>query len=55
MPKVKERKTKKMLEMEERWEDELSESVDGWACMEESEREVLRRRKKDVEMGWCED
>ncbi|KAF7966134.1 hypothetical protein HWV62_39952 [Athelia sp. TMB] len=55
VPKVKERKTKKMLEMEERWEDELSESVDGWACMEESEREVLRRRKKDVEMGWCED
>ncbi|KZP27286.1 hypothetical protein FIBSPDRAFT_731119 [Athelia psychrophila] len=55
IPKAKERKTKKMLELEEKWDDELSESVDGWACMEEGEREVLRRRKKDVEMGWCED
>jgi hypothetical protein len=52
---VKERKTKKMLEMEERWEEELSESVEGWACLEEGEREALRRRKREKEMGWCED
>jgi hypothetical protein len=44
-----------MLEMEERWEDELSESVDGWACLEEVEREALRRRKKEMEMGGYED
>jgi hypothetical protein len=55
IPKTKERKTKKMLEMEERWEEELSESVDGWACLEEVEREGLRRRKKEMEMGGYED
>jgi hypothetical protein len=55
IPKAKERKTKKMLEMEERWEDELSESVDGWACLEEAEREALRKRKKEMEMGGYED
>lgn len=44
-----------MLEMEEKWEDELSETVDGWTCLEEKEREVLRRRKKDMELGICDD
>jgi hypothetical protein len=55
IPKTKERKTKKMLEMEERWEEELSECVDGWACLEEAERERLRRRKMEMEMGGYED
>jgi hypothetical protein len=52
---VKERKTKKMLEMEEKWEEELSETVDGWTCLEEGEREALRRRKRDMEMGVYEE
>ena len=55
VPKAKERKTKKMLEMEEKWEEELSESVDGWACLEESERDSLRRRKKELELGGYDD
>ena len=44
-----------MLELEEKWEDELSDTVEGWAVMEESEREVLRRRKKAMELGWGEE
>lgn len=55
VPKAKERKTKKMLEMEEKWEEELSESVNGWACLEESERDSLRRRKKELELGGYDD
>lgn len=44
-----------MLEMEERWEEELSESVDGWVCLQEAEREALRRRKKELALGGYED
>ena len=55
IPKAKERKTKKMLEMEEKWEEELSETVEGWACLEESERDILRRRKKELELGGYDD
>lgn len=50
------KKTKKELEMEERWEEELVESVGGvteWACMTDEERRDLRRAKREREtFGW---
>lgn len=46
------KKTKKQLELEEKWELELEETVDGWYCLPEEERAVLRRAKRDAEMGF---
>ncbi|KAF8656192.1 hypothetical protein AX16_002630 [Volvariella volvacea WC 439] len=50
------KKTKKEIEREERWEEELIESVGGitaWACMTDAERKELRKAKWDMEMnGW---
>ncbi|KAL5486127.1 hypothetical protein ACEPAI_7171 [Sanghuangporus weigelae] len=46
------KKSKKMLELEEKWEMELAESVDGWSCMTDEERAVLRRAKRDAELGY---
>ena len=51
MPK----KTKKELEREEKWEEELQETVEGWCELEEAERETLRRRKRDWELGLYEE
>jgi hypothetical protein len=39
------------LEQEEKWEEELSESVEGWACLTDEERAALRRAKRDRELG----
>lgn len=41
-----------MLEMEERWEMELEDSVEGWYAMPEEERAALRRAKRDHEFGF---
>ena len=41
-----------MLEMEERWEMELEDSVAGWYAMSEEERAALRRAKRDHELGF---
>ncbi|TFK33204.1 hypothetical protein BDQ12DRAFT_691404 [Crucibulum laeve] len=52
------KKTKKELEMEEKWEEELVESVGGiteWACMTDAERKEMRRIKREREMGGWED
>ncbi|TRM64392.1 hypothetical protein BD626DRAFT_491660 [Schizophyllum amplum] len=52
------KKTKKELEMEERWEEELVESVGGvteWACMTDDERKEARKLKKEREMAGWED
>lgn len=46
------KKTKKQLELEEKWELELEETVGGWYCLPEEERAVLRRAKRDAEMGF---
>lgn len=46
------KKTKKMLELEEKWEMELSENVEGWSCMSEQERAALLRAKRDMELGY---
>ncbi|TFK94038.1 hypothetical protein K466DRAFT_649542 [Polyporus arcularius HHB13444] len=45
-------KSKKMLELEEKWEMELEESVDGWYALPEGERAALRRAKRDHELGF---
>lgn len=45
-------KSKKMLELEEKWEMELEESVEGWYAMSEEERAQLKRAKRDHEMGF---
>ena len=44
------KKTQKMVEMEERIEEELEE-VEGWFAMSERERAVLRRRRRDEMLG----
>ena len=46
------KKTKKQLEREEKWEEELEESIEGWTALSSQEREVLRRQKRDMEMGY---
>ena len=52
------KKTKKELEREEKWEEELVESVGGineWACLTDAERREMRRVKWEREMGgWDE-
>jgi len=53
-PKPKEKKTKKQLEMEEQWEMELEDEVDGWLCLTDAEREALRKAKRDRMMGYGE-
>jgi len=45
------KKTKKQLELEEKWEEELEETIEGWA-LSSQEREVLRKQKRDMEMGY---
>ena len=40
-----------MLELEEKWEMELEDTVEGWYAMSEEERAVLRRQKRDHELG----
>ncbi|KAI0090149.1 hypothetical protein BDY19DRAFT_1036112 [Irpex rosettiformis] len=46
------KKTKKQLEMEEQWELELEESVEGWFAMSDEERAALRRAKRDAVFGY---
>ncbi|KIK09999.1 hypothetical protein K443DRAFT_118090 [Laccaria amethystina LaAM-08-1] len=52
------KKTKKELEREEKWEEEMVESVGGineWACLTDAERREMRRVKWEREMGgWDE-
>ena len=52
------KKTKKELEMEEKWEEEMIESVGGiseWTCLGDDERKELRRAKWAREMGDWDD
>ena len=46
------KKTKKQLDLEERWEEELEETIEGWGALSSQEREVLRKQKRDMEMGY---
>ncbi|KAJ8072337.1 hypothetical protein PM082_015896 [Marasmius tenuissimus] len=52
------KKSKKELELEEKWEEELVESVGGlteWAALPEQERKDMRRMKREKEMYGYED
>jgi hypothetical protein len=49
------KKSKKQLALEEKWEEELSESVEGWAALDEKERSELRKAKWAMEMGDYDD
>ncbi|KAF9269196.1 hypothetical protein L218DRAFT_983785 [Marasmius fiardii PR-910] len=55
-PPPPKKKSKKELEMEERWEEELVESVGGiteWAALSDQDRKDMRRAKREREMyGW---
>ena len=46
------KKTKKQLELEEKWEEELEETIEGWGALSSQERELLRKQKRDMEMGY---
>ncbi|KAG2049300.1 hypothetical protein BDR06DRAFT_1023954 [Suillus hirtellus] len=44
------KKSNKKIEMEERIEEDLSETVEGWSCMIDEERRDLRRARIDAEL-----
>ena len=46
------KKSKKQLEMEERIDEELAETVDGWSCLTDDERKALRKARVDAELGY---
>lgn len=46
------KKSKKQLEMEERIEEELAETIDGWSCLTDEERRALRKARIDAELGY---
>ena len=57
-PPPPKKKTKKELEREEKWEEELVESIGGieaWAAMNEADRKEMRRAKWEMELGGYED
>ena len=45
------KKTKKELEREERWEEELEDEVEGWYALPDEERARWRKAKRDRELG----
>lgn len=52
------KKSKKELEMEEKWEEEMIDSVGGiseWTCLTDVEKKELRRAKWAREMGDWDD
>ena len=52
------KKTKKELELEEKWEEEMIDSVGGiseWTCLTDDEKKELKRAKWAREMGDWED
>ncbi|PCH42503.1 hypothetical protein WOLCODRAFT_163841 [Wolfiporia cocos MD-104 SS10] len=46
------KKSKKQEELEERWEMELEDTIEGWYTLPEEERAALRRAKRDAELGF---
>jgi hypothetical protein len=43
-----------MLALEEKWEMELEDEVEGWWALTDEERQYWRRSKRDKELG-CDD
>ncbi|THH13967.1 hypothetical protein EW146_g6318 [Bondarzewia mesenterica] len=54
-PAPKKKKTKKEEMLEEKWEMELEDSVDGWWSLTDEERKAWRKAKRDKEMGYIDD
>ncbi|KAF8813358.1 hypothetical protein BYT27DRAFT_7220342 [Phlegmacium glaucopus] len=56
-PPPPKKKTKKELEMEEKWEEELIDSVgiSEWTCLADDEKKALRKAKWAKEMGDWDD
>ncbi|KAF8843720.1 hypothetical protein BDN67DRAFT_963894 [Paxillus ammoniavirescens] len=46
------KKSKKQIAMEEKLEEELAETVEGWSCMTDEERRDLRRARIDAALGY---
>ena len=46
------KKPKKQLELEETWGEELEETIEGWAALSSQERELLRKQKRGIAMGF---
>ena len=46
------KKSKKMLALEEKWEMELEDEVEGWWALADGERQAWRRAKRDKELGY---
>ncbi|KAN0120713.1 hypothetical protein V8E52_003982 [Russula decolorans] len=46
------KKSKKMLALEEKWEMELEDEVEGWWALTDEERQDWRRSKRDKELGY---
>jgi hypothetical protein len=46
------KKSKKMLALEEKWELELEDEVEGWWALTDQERQDWRRAKRDKELGF---
>jgi hypothetical protein len=41
-----------MLELEEKWEMELEDEVEGWWALADEERQAWRRAKRDKELRY---
>ena len=41
-----------MLELEEKWEMELEDEVEGWWALTDEERQGWRRAKRDKALGY---
>ena len=41
-----------MLQLEEKWEMELEDEVEGWWALADEERQAWRRAKRDKELGY---
>lgn len=46
------KKSKKQLALEERIDEELAETIDGWSCLTDDERKALRKARIDAELGY---
>ncbi|KAL4064364.1 hypothetical protein V8B97DRAFT_343476 [Scleroderma yunnanense] len=46
------KKSKKQIQLEEKIEEELVETVEGWTCMAEDERKQMMRARIDAELGY---
>ncbi|GJJ08125.1 hypothetical protein Clacol_002333 [Clathrus columnatus] len=54
-PRIIPKKTKKEIEREEKWEEELQDSISNWCELTEEERQRFRKEKRDWELGLYEE